>query len=273
MFALIITLRHGRKLDIKNHIDPAINVEYTHFGYQQVKSSAKPEMVNHVFNSVANKYDLMNDIMSFGLHRLWKQRMLQLLPNYNASLLDVAGGTADISMLYYKYAKQNNCSPNITICDINYKMLEFGRDKLINNSILSGINFVCGNAEKLPIDDMTFDYYTIAFGIRNTVDISSVLKEAYRVLKPGGKFVCLEFSEVNNRLLSSLYDYYSFNIIPLYGKIFAQNQEAYQYLVESIRNFPNQKTFALMIEKVGFKFVNYHNLNHGITALHYGYRI
>ncbi|MFV9875502.1 MAG: bifunctional demethylmenaquinone methyltransferase/2-methoxy-6-polyprenyl-1,4-benzoquinol methylase UbiE [Rickettsiales endosymbiont of Dermacentor nuttalli] len=248
-------------------------MEYTHFGSQKVKTSEKPTLVNNIFSSVANKYDLMNDIMSFGLHRIWKQKMIKLLPNYNASLLDVAGGTADISILYHKYTKQNNCTPHIAICDINYKMLESGRDKLINNNILFDIDFVCGNAEKLPIKDMTFDYYTIAFGIRNTVNINKVLKEAYRILKPGGKFVCLEFSAVNNKLLSSLYDYYSFNIIPLYGKIFAQNQDAYQYLVESIRNFPNQQTFASMIKEAGFQFVNYHNLNHGITALHYGYRI
>jgi ubiquinone/menaquinone biosynthesis methyltransferase len=211
--------------------------------------------------------------MSLGLHSLWKKKMLAELTNLNGTLLDVAGGTGDISTLYYNKAKSHNRTPTIILTDINLAMLNIARDKLINNNILAGINLICSDAEKLPFPSMHFDYYTIAFGIRNVTHIEAALAEAYRVLKPGGKFICLEFSQVDNPALAKLYDFYSFKVIPQMGKCIADNEDAYRYLAESIRKFPNQENFAAMIRKAGFTQVKYQNLTFGVTAIHTGYRI
>jgi demethylmenaquinone methyltransferase/2-methoxy-6-polyprenyl-1,4-benzoquinol methylase len=243
----------------------------THFGYKSVDVAQKEPLVKGVFSSVASNYDLMNDVMSFGIHRAWKCQMLDLLTDPSKDLLDVAGGTADIALRYWQ--KTTIYKPKIIACDINHDMLKAGRDKLINQNILAGIEFACGNAQSLPFSDMSFGYYTIAFGIRNVTHIDQALAEAYRVLKPGGKFVCLEFSSPTNQLVGKIYDLYSFNLIPLFGKLIANDRDSYQYLVESIRNFPKQADFAEMIKKAGFAQVGYKNLSNGIVAIHYGYRI
>jgi demethylmenaquinone methyltransferase/2-methoxy-6-polyprenyl-1,4-benzoquinol methylase/2-methoxy-6-polyprenyl-1,4-benzoquinol methylase len=248
-------------------------MDNTHFGFEQVDKKDKEHLVREVFSSVAENYDLMNNLMSMGIHHCWKDSMMELITDYSQNFLDVAGGTGDICKRYYDKANKYNKNPIINICDINYQMLDVGRDKLIDQNIINKINFTTGNAECLPFKDMSWGYYTIAFGIRNVTNIDQALKEAYRVLKPGGKFICLEFSQPTNKYLAKIYDAYSFNIIPFIGKIVANNQHAYQYLVESIRNFPKQQQFAAMIEQAGFKNVNYINLTGGITAIHYGYRI
>ncbi|MEI6187319.1 MAG: bifunctional demethylmenaquinone methyltransferase/2-methoxy-6-polyprenyl-1,4-benzoquinol methylase UbiE [Alphaproteobacteria bacterium] len=242
------------------------------FGFQRVSSKLKHSLVRDVFSSVADKYDLMNNVMSLGVHHLWKKEMLKLIPNHIGSLLDVAGGTGDISKLYYQRASQSNQNPDITICDFNLEMLKVGRANLIDENIVFGVNFVCGNALDLPFPDNSFGCYTIAFGIRNVVDINKALSEAFRVLKPGGKFICLEFSKVQSNLFAKIYELYSFNIIPILGEYIANDRKSYQYLVESINKFPKQGDFLKMIEKAGFKRVGYKNLSLGITALHYGYR-
>ena len=242
------------------------------FGFQRVSSKLKHSLVRDVFSSVAGKYDLMNNVMSLGVHHLWKKEMLKLIPSQVGSMLDVAGGTGDISKLYYQRTKQSNKNPNITICDFNLEMLKVGKSNLIDSNIISGVTFVCGNALDLPFPDSSFDCYTIAFGIRNVVDINKALSEAFRVLKPGGKFICLEFSKVQSGLLAKVYDLYSFNVIPALGEYIANDRKSYQYLVESINKFPKQMDFLKMIEQAGFKRAGYKNLSLGITALHYGYR-
>ncbi|MFN7038284.1 MAG: bifunctional demethylmenaquinone methyltransferase/2-methoxy-6-polyprenyl-1,4-benzoquinol methylase UbiE [Alphaproteobacteria bacterium] len=242
------------------------------FGFKKIDRNLKQSLVGEIFSSVASNYDLMNNLMSLGIHHLWKKEMIKELPLTQATLLDVAGGTGDISTLYYNKAKSKGNNPHITIYDINYNMLNVGRDKLINKNI-HNINFVCGNAEILPFKENHFEYFTIAFGIRNVTNIENALKEAYRVLKPGGKFVCLEFSHVNNELLSRIYDFYSFKVIPTIGKMVARNSDAYQYLVESIRKFPRQEEFVDMIANEGFKKAKYYNLTGGITAIFTAYKI
>lgn len=242
--------------------------ETTHFGFKTVASNEKASLVRGVFSSVASRYDIMNDLMSLGIHHIWKNRMVELLPT-QGSLLDVAGGTGDIAC---RYLKKSPSSP-VVICDINQAMLENGRNKVINKNILHGIEWVCGNAETLPFPDMSFDAYTIAFGIRNVTHIDKALTEAYRVLKPGGRFICLEFSHVKNPILGNIYAQYSFNVIPLIGKLVAGDAGSYQYLVESIRQFPPQDHFATMIENAGFTRVRYENLTGGITALHSGWKL
>jgi ubiquinone/menaquinone biosynthesis methyltransferase len=246
------------------------NKDETFFGFKQVSKDQKVSLVKQVFSSVASKYDLMNNVMSLGVHHLWKQRMIEMLSNTKGSLLDVAGGTGDIAKLYLK--KSAAYAPTIVICDLNYAMLSEGRDKAINENIIKGIEWSCGNAESLPFPDNSFDYYTISFGIRNVADIPKALREAYRVLKPGGKFVCLEFSHPTNPHISNLYDLYSFKVIPFVGKVITGDFDSYQYLVESIRKFPTQREFASLIEQAGFAMVNYENLTFGVTALHFGYK-
>jgi ubiquinone/menaquinone biosynthesis methyltransferase len=232
----------------------------------------KATLVKNIFSSVANNYDLMNNVMSLGVHHLWKDKFIELLPDYSKSLLDVAGGTGDIASRYYKKAKARGLEPQITICDINPEMIKVGRDKLIDNNILYPIDFIVGDAQKLPFDDMSYDYYTISFGIRNVTDISLALSEAYRVIKPGGKFMCLEFSHPTNTCFAKIYDSYS-NLIPFIGEVVAGNKEAYKYLVDSIRAFPKQETFASMMHDAGFVHVEYQNLTNGVVAIHCGYKI
>lgn len=237
-----------------------------------MKSENKHSFVHSVFTSVASKYDLMNNLMSFGVHHLWKNEMLKMIPSHTLKLLDVAGGTGDIARLYYQAARKRNIKPEITICDFNQAMLAAGQAKMIDHNILCGIKFVCGDAMSLPFPDNNFDCYSIAFGIRNVVDINQALKEAFRVLKPGGKFVCLEFSQVQNNLLRVVYDLYSSHIIPTLGQYVADDRASYQYLVDSIRKFPKQTEFLRMIQQIGFKATGYKDLSLGITALHYGYK-
>lgn len=237
------------------------------FGFKKVESKEKDKLVGKVFSSVAKKYDLMNDIMSFGVHRLWKEKLIeQLIPN--RKLLDMASGTGDIAHRYY-----NKCSdPDITLCDINFDMLLNGRNKLLDKGIFKGLKYVTASAESLPFKDNSFDYYTIAFGIRNVTNIDEALREAHRVLKPKGKFICLEFSKPCNGQFAKLYELYSFNIIPKMGSFIAGDEESYRYLVESIKLFPSQDEFAKLIENSGFSHCNYFNLSLGVASLHIGFK-
>lgn len=241
----------------------------THFGFQHVDIEQKASLVRGVFDSVASKYDIMNDVMSGGLHRLWKRKMagaLQLEPNL--ALLDVAGGTGDIAMLAEKICPKLA----ITLCDINTAMLEQGRARARDTNTLTSAKWITGNAQMLPFDDASFDRVSIAFGIRNVTDIPKALAEMHRVLRPGGRFVCLEFSRPALPWLEKAYDAYSFTVIPKLGQWITGSKEPYQYLVESIRQFPEQEVFKGMIEAVGFEQVRYENLTGGVVAMHMGQR-
>ena len=241
-------------------------MEKTKFGYKEIDKKDKPSKVNQVFTSVSNRYDLMNDFMSLGIHRVWKESMLDwLAPRRGQSLIDVAGGTGDIAFNFIKRAKTG---ANATILDLTESMMIEGKKKIIDLPEESQINWVCGDAMRMPFSNSTFDVYTISFGIRNVTDISKTLSEAYRVLKPGGRLMILEFSSVNNDLISWIYDKYSFNIIPKLGDFVSNDRESYQYLVESIRKFPNQEKFSEMIINEGFRKVKYRDLTFGIAALH-----
>ncbi len=245
-------------------------MDKTFFGFKEVEKTDKAKLVGEVFSSVASKYDIMNDAMSLGVHRLWKDRMIsELSPRDGSKLLDVAGGTGDIAFRFL------NNTPNgaVTVCDINPDMLGEGKKRAIDKNILSGVEWVCGDAEKLPMENSSFDYYTIAFGIRNVTNIENAISEAYRVLKPGGRFLCLEFSHVDNPLLGKIYDIFSFKLIPQIGKVVAKDEASYRYLVESIRKFPTQEKFAGMIKSAGFENVKYTDLSGGIVALHSGWKI
>ncbi|KAG5878552.1 hypothetical protein JTB14_018874 [Gonioctena quinquepunctata] len=248
----------------------------THFGFETVKESEKEQKVHEVFENVAMDYDVMNDAMSLGIHRVWKDYFLgKLHPTNDTELLDVAGGTGDIAFRFLNFAKNNdltNC--RVTVCDINANMLEVGKIRSKNlNHDPDSISWEEGNAEKLPFSDNSFNAYTIAFGIRNCTHIDKVLEEAYRVLQPGGRFMCLEFSHLNNSTAQWVYDQYSFQMIPVLGQIIAGKWKAYQYLVESIRQFPTQENFKSMIEEAGFRQVTYENLTLGIVAVHSGFKI
>ncbi len=238
-----------------------------HFGFEPVEEAAKQGMVNTVFERVAPRYDVMNDVMSFGMHRLWKRRMIEMLAlPPGGTLLDLAGGTGDVARL----AKRQVTDLKVTLCDINPFMLVEGRKRMVDENIISGVQWACGNAESLPFPANHFDRCSIAFGIRNVTHIDVALQEIFRVLKPGGKFVCLEFSKPALPLLSPIYDAYSFNIIPKMGKLIANDEASYRYLVESIRQFPAQEKFAGMLKNAGFANVAYRNLSGGIVALHSG---
>ena len=240
--------------------------KYTDFGFSRVKSKDKSNLVKKIFENVSGRYDLMNDFMSLGIHRVWKKSMLDwLAPRSGQSLIDVAGGTGDIAFNFIKRAKTG---ANATILDLTESMMIEGKKKTIDLPEESQINWVCGDAMRMPFSDRTFDVYTISFGIRNVTNISKTLSEAYRVLKPGGRLMILEFSSVNNDLISWIYDKYSFNIIPKLGEFVSNDRESYQYLVESIRKFPNQEKFSEMIINEGFRKVKYRDLTFGIAALH-----
>ena len=240
--------------------------KYTDFGFSRVKSKDKSNLVKKIFENVSGRYDLMNDFMSLGIHRVWKESMLDwLAPRRGQSLIDVAGGTGDIAFNFIKRAKTG---ANATILDLTESMMIEGKKKTIDLPEESQINWVCGDAMRMPFSDSTFDVYTISFGIRNVTNISKTLSEAYRVLKPGGRLMILEFSSVNNDLISWIYDKYSFNIIPKLGDFVSNDRESYQYLVESIRKFPNQEKFSEMIINEGFRKVKYRDLTFGIAALH-----
>lgn len=254
------------------------NSDSTHFGFQTVKTQDKQKLVRNVFDRVAQKYDIMNDVMSGGLHRLWKNELIHALrPSAGMRLLDMAGGTGDIAFRFLESARKNPANgenpAQVTVCDINASMLEVGRDRAIDRGILDNIEWVCANAEDLSFPDNHFDAYTIAFGIRNVTRIDKALKEAYRVLKPGGRLLVLEFSTVDLPLLGDLYDAYSFHFIPRFGQMITGDKDSYQYLVESIRQFPPQEDFKTMIEAAGFGQVSYRNMTGGVVALHSGWRL
>ena len=248
--------------------------ETTHFGFRDVPLGDKQTLVNDVFHSVAARYDLMNDLMSGGLHRAWKDVMITTLnpPRNDApfALLDVAGGTGDIA---FRAAKASGYGFHATVCDINGDMLNVGRERAIRQHLDDRVVFVEGNAESLAFPDRRFDAYTIAFGIRNVPRIDQALREAYRVLKPGGRFLCLEFSTVDVPGLDKLYDLFSFKVIPPLGRAVTGDAESYRYLVESIRKFPRPEAFAGMIRDAGFARVSWQALSGGIVALHSGWRL
>ncbi len=242
----------------------------THFGFRTVPEAEKAGMVHGVFSSVAARYDLMNDLMSGGVHRLWKDAMIDwMVPRRGMRLLDVAGGTGDIA---FRFLKRLKGAGYATVCDITSAMLDEGARRAAKDAI-ANVDWVCGDAMALPFADRSFDAYTIAFGIRNVTRIGDALAEAYRVLKPGGRFLCLEFSQIPNSSLQWLYDRYSFNVIPKMGKAVTGDSDSYQYLVESIRKFPDQERFAAMIRDAGFGQVKYRNLTLGVAALHSGWRL
>ena len=248
--------------------------ERTHFGFRDVPLGDKQTLVNEVFHSVARRYDLMNDLMSAGLHRVWKDIMVNALnpPRNDApfALLDVAGGTGDVA---FRAAKAAGHGFRGTVVDINLEMLNVGRARAAARHLDDRVSFVDGNAEALSFPDRTFDGYTIAFGIRNVPRIDLALGEAFRVLRPGGRFLCLEFSTVDVPGLDRLYELFSFKVIPPLGRAVTGDAESYQYLVESIRKFPRANAFADMIRAAGFSRVNWQVLSGGIVALHSGWRL
>ena len=246
----------------------------THFGFRTVGLGDKQAMVDEVFDKVAPRYDLMNDLMSGGLHRVWKNILVTALnPPRNErpfGVLDVAGGTGDVA---FRIAEAGGAGTQVTVCDINPEMLGIGRERAAQRGLDGVVTFMEGNAESLPFPDRSFDACTIAFGIRNVPSIDVALAEFHRVLRPGGRFLCLEFSTVDMPGLDALYDFYSFNIIPALGRMVAGNADAYRYLVESIRRFPRPKVFADMIAAAEFRRVSYRVLTGGVVALHSGWRL
>jgi demethylmenaquinone methyltransferase/2-methoxy-6-polyprenyl-1,4-benzoquinol methylase len=242
----------------------------THFGFTDVPESEKAGKVQGVFTSVASKYDVMNDAMSLGIHRVWKDAMMDwLAPRPGQRLLDVAGGTGDISFRFLQRAGHGHS----TVLDLTESMLVEGRKRAEADSMADQLDWVVGDAMKLPFADNTFDVYTISFGIRNVTRPQEALNEAFRVLKPGGRLMVLEFSHIPNDMMQKVYDLYSFNVIPKLGQAIANDADSYQYLVESIRKFPDQETFLSMLRAAGFENAKYRNLTMGIACLHSGWKI
>ncbi len=246
----------------------------THFGFRTVPLDEKQALVDDVFHTVARRYDLMNDLMSGGLHRAWKNALVNLVnpprDGQPFDLLDVAGGTGDIA---FRVIEAGGEGVSVTLCDINGDMLEVGRERAYERGLEAALTFVDGNAEALPFPSRCFDAYTIAFGIRNVPRIDKALAEAYRVLKPGGRFFCLELSSVDIPWFEKLYDLYSFNVIPRVGGFVTGDAEAYRYLVESIRKFPKPQAFAAMMTAAGFRRVSVRPMTGGVVALHSGWRL
>jgi demethylmenaquinone methyltransferase/2-methoxy-6-polyprenyl-1,4-benzoquinol methylase len=241
------------------------------FGFQAVEPAEKAARVRAVFERVASRYDLMNDLMSLGVHRLWKEALIDwLLPRRGCRHLDVAGGTGDIA---FRLLERLDGEADVTLVDINPAMLEVGRDRALDRGWLDQIAWVAGDAERLPLPDRSFDAYTIAFGIRNVTHIDKALAEAYRVLRPGGRLIVLEFSRLAFPSLRPLYDTYSLRLLPLIGKLVAEDADSYRYLAESIRRFPDQPTFAGLVSAAGFAQVKVRNLSGGLAALHSGWRV
>ncbi len=269
----------SRRTSSKKAQDPGSTAD---FGFQEVPEADKAALVRRLFESVAGRYDLMNDVMSVGMHRLWKASLVDWLdPRPGLRLLDVAGGTGDIAFrVLDRLAAQGSGDEGperpeaqVVVCDLTPRMLEIGRDRAIDRGLLHSIDWVCGDAEALPFPDRVMEAYCIAFGLRNVTHIDRALAEARRVLKPGGHFLCLEFSRVILPLLSPLYDLYSFNVLPAMGAVVAGDRDAYLYLVESIRRFPPQDELAELMTAAGLERVRYRNLSGGVAAIHSGWRI
>lgn len=242
----------------------------THFGFKEIPTDKKVEAVAEVFHSVAAKYDIMNDLMSGGIHRLWKRHTIsQSGVRAGQTVLDIAGGTGDLTA---KFSRLVGPSGQVILADINDSMLKVGRDKLANLGIVGNVQCVQANAEELPFPDNTFDCITIAFGLRNVTDKSKALASMQRVLKPGGRLLVLEFSKPETECVSKIYDQYSFRLLPLMGKVIANDADSYRYLAESIRMHPDQETLKGMMEEVGFERVSYQNMTGGIVALHKGFK-
>ncbi|WP_025859680.1 class I SAM-dependent methyltransferase [Acetobacter papayae] len=246
-----------------------VMAEETDFGFRSVRKEEKKNLVRSVFDSVAGKYDVMNDIMSLGIHRVWKRIFVtELGPQPGLRLLDLAGGTGDITFGWLK----GGGGPAI-MTDINSSMLSVGRDRAINQGLVSDLSFCVVDAEAIPLRDMSVDRVSIAFGLRNCTDKLAVIREARRVLRPGGRFMCLEFSKVQVAALAPIYDAWSFNVLPAMGGMVAKDRDSYQYLAESIRMFPDQETLASMFREAGLSHVRYQSLSGGIAAIHSGWRI
>lgn len=252
------------------------NPEKTQFGEEIVTPEQKTEKVHGVFDSVATKYDIMNDVMSGGLHRIWKDHFVRMIrPKPNQRILDVAGGTGDIAFRLRQKIYHPSRTPHhpITVCDLTSAMLDVGRDRAIDRGWINDFKWVTGNAENLPFPDNHFDIYTIAFGLRNVTHIDKALAEAYRILKPGGQFYCLEFSHIETPLLSKAYDLYSYNLIPKIGEIIANDKDSYQYLVESIRKFPSARKLEQRMKNAELTRTSYRKMSAGIVAIHYGFKL
>ncbi len=246
------------------------NQDTIDFGYKQVAKNEKQSLVADVFHSVAKKYDVMNDLMSFGIHRLWKRYTIDCSGvRSGMKVLDIAGGTGDLTAAF---SRRVGPTGEVILADINDAMLEVGRDKLRNRGIVGNVRYVQANAEELPFADDSFDIITIAFGLRNVTDKQKALESMFRVLKPGGRLLVLEFSKPVQPMLNQAYDFYSFNVLPKMGQLVAGDAESYQYLAESIRMHPDQDTLKSMMEVAGYEQVTYHNLTGGIVALHRGYK-
>jgi len=248
----------------------------TDFGFRRVPEAEKAPLVRGIFDSVAARYDLMNDLMSAGIHRRWKGEMVAWLkPRPGQRLLDVAGGTGDIALRAVPRLLDDReaADPGIVVCDASAAMLAIGRARALDQGILAGIEWLCADAERLPVADRSFDLYTVGFGLRNVTRIDAALAEARRVLKPGGRFICLEFTPEMTPLVQPLYDLYSFQIVPLLGQVVTGDREAYAYLVESIRRFPRQSELAEMIARAGLEHVRFRNLTGGVAALHSAWRL
>ncbi|MBS1235612.1 MAG: ubiquinone biosynthesis methyltransferase UbiE [Proteobacteria bacterium] len=242
----------------------------THFGFREVPESAKAGMVGQVFSSVASRYDVMNDVMSFGIHRLWKRFTIeQAGVRAGQKVLDLAGGTGDLAA---QFVPQVGAAGSVTVADINAAMLDVGRARFADRGLAGNVEFVQANAECLPFPDNHFDCITIAFGLRNVTHIDAALASMFRVLKPGGRLLVLEFSKPVLPGLNAVYDAYSFHLLPKLGKLIANDEESYRYLVESIRKHPDQEKLKAMMEKAGFERTHYFNLSGGIVALHKGYK-
>jgi demethylmenaquinone methyltransferase/2-methoxy-6-polyprenyl-1,4-benzoquinol methylase len=251
--------------------NPRMDDKTTHFGYRDVPTGEKQKLVGRVFSSVAQKYDLMNDLMSFGVHRIWKRYFVATAGVKRGDrVLDLAGGTGDIAALIHERVGDTG---SVVLGDINAEMLQVGRDRLTDRGLVRGLDYAQLNAEALPFPDASFDLVTIAFGLRNVTDKQKALEEMHRVLKVGGRALVLEFSEVRAAPLKPLYDFHSFQILPRLGRLFAGDPESYRYLAESIRKHPPQDQLRAMMERAGFARCDYRNLSAGIVAIHSGYRV
>ena len=254
--------------DAQNNLDSSPNAQVD-FGYQNVALSQKQELVNSVFDSVASSYDIMNDLMSIGVHRLWKEALLDwMAPRPNQILADLAGGTGDVSLKFLERGGQF-----AHVIDINEQMLAAGRKRRVMNKFQERLNWLAGDAQDIPLADNSVDRVTIAFGLRNVPDRIKALNQIVRILKPGGRFCCLEFSHVKNPILSSVYDGWSFNILPKIGQLVAGEAQPYQYLVESIRRFPTEAELCSMMADTGMAQIKVRNLSGGIAAIHSGWKL